>query len=116
MERLLDLETRIAPTLEAMGFEVVRVALTGGSRTLQVMADRRDGAAVTVDDCEAISTALSAIFDVEEPVKGMVGMLQRFPEGGEIDPRQLAIAGLDLIDGALAEPVAMLEALADGAR
>lgn len=53
---------------------------------------------------------------LEEPVKGMVGMLQRFPEGGEIDPRQLAIAGLDLIDGALAEPVAMLEALADGAR
>ncbi len=54
-----------------MGFEVVRVALTGGSqRTLQVMADRRDGSQISVDDCAEISTALSAIFDVEDPISG----------------------------------------------
>lgn len=72
MERLLVLEERIAPTLEAMGFEVVRVGLTssGGRRTLQVMADRRDGSLISVDDCETISQALSAIFDVEEPIAG----------------------------------------------
>ena len=70
MERLHWLEERVAPTLEAMGFEVVRVALTGstGRKTLQVMADRRDGSLITVGDCEQISHALSAIFDVEEPV------------------------------------------------
>ena len=70
MERLLWLEERVAPTLEAMGFEVVRVALTGstGRKTLQVMADRRDGSQITVGDCEEISHALSAIFDVEDPV------------------------------------------------
>lgn len=72
MERLIQLEERIAPTLEAMGYEVVRVGLTtaGGRRTLQVMADRADGSLIAVDDCEAISTTLSAIFDVEEPVTG----------------------------------------------
>jgi ribosome maturation factor RimP len=72
LDRLLPLEDRIAPTLEAMGFEVVRVGLSnaGGRRTLQVMADRRDGSLISIDECETISTALSAIFDVEEPVAG----------------------------------------------
>jgi ribosome maturation factor RimP len=72
LERLPDLETRVAPTLESMGYEVVRIAVTGsdGRRTLQVMADRADGSQISVDDCEAISHALSAIFDVEDPVNG----------------------------------------------
>ena len=70
MERLHWLEERITPTLEAMGFEVVRVVFTGstGRKTLQVMADRLDGGLITVGDCEEISHALSTIFDVEEPV------------------------------------------------
>jgi ribosome maturation factor RimP len=72
LERLLTLEERVAPTLEAMGFEVVRIALTGsvGRRTLQVMADRKDGSQISVDDCAQISQTLSAIFDVEDPVPG----------------------------------------------
>jgi ribosome maturation factor RimP len=72
LERLPHLEARVEPTLEAMGFEVVRIALTGseGRRTLQVMADRRDGSQISVEDCEEISHALSAIFDVEDPVNG----------------------------------------------
>lgn len=72
MERLTALEERIAPTLDSMGFEVVRVGLStaGGRKTLQVMADRRDGSLITVDECEVISQALSAIFDVEEPITG----------------------------------------------
>ena len=72
LERLHWLEDRVEPTLEALGFDVVRVAITGsgGRRTLQVMADRRDGAALTVDDCEQISQTLSTIFDVEDPIPG----------------------------------------------
>lgn len=71
VERLSWLEARIAPTLESMGFDVVRVALTSGQRrTLQVMADRNDGSLISVEECGEISQALSAIFDVEEPVKG----------------------------------------------
>jgi len=54
-----------------MGFEIVRVALTGGQRrTLQIMADRSDGSLISVEDCAKISRALSAILDVEEPVAG----------------------------------------------
>jgi len=72
VERLLTLEERVAPTLDAMGFEVVRIALTGssGRKTLQVMADRKDGSQISVDDCAQISHTLSAIFDVEDPVSG----------------------------------------------
>ncbi len=72
MERLHHLEERVEPTLEAMGFAVVRIAITGsvGRKTLQVMAERKDGAAITVEDCEQISRTLSAIFDVEDPVPG----------------------------------------------
>jgi len=55
-----------------MGFEVVRVGLSdaAGRRTLQVMADRKDGSLISIEECETISTALSAIFDVEEPISG----------------------------------------------
>jgi ribosome maturation factor RimP len=72
LERLLTLEERVAPTLEAMGFEIVRIALTGsgGRKTLQVMAERKDGGQISVDDCAEISHTLSAIFDVEDPVSG----------------------------------------------
>ena len=51
----------IEPSLEAMGYEVVRLHETGGQRpVVQVMADRQDGAAMTVDDCAAISRSVSA--------------------------------------------------------
>ncbi|MGI9509771.1 MAG: ribosome maturation factor RimP [Geminicoccaceae bacterium] len=59
----------IEPTLEAMGYELVRVMSTGGRRpTLQVMAERLDRAGMTVDDCADISRAVSAILDVEDPI------------------------------------------------
>ena len=72
MERLTWLEEKIAPTLEAMGFEVVRVAVTGdgGRRALQVMADRSDGQLIDIDDCTVISATLSDIFDAEDPISG----------------------------------------------
>jgi ribosome maturation factor RimP len=59
----------IEPTLEDMGFELVRVRLSGTrDLTLQVMADRADGTQITVDDCAEISQALSALLDVEDPI------------------------------------------------
>ena len=68
-QRQSTLETIIAPTVEALGYELVRVIVSGRHRpTLQVMAERRDGAAMTVEDCEAISRALSAKLDVEDPI------------------------------------------------
>jgi len=65
------LETLIAPMLDPMGYALVRVQISGGSlRTVQVMAERLDGQNMTVDDCEAISRALSAKFDVDDPIPG----------------------------------------------
>jgi len=67
-ERIAELVT---PSLEAAGFELVRVMLTGGERpTLQVMAERADETPITVDDCADISRVISAILDVEDPIKG----------------------------------------------
>lgn len=71
MEKLAAIEAMIAPTLEAMGYGLVRLRFTGGGRqTLQVMAERHDGAGMTVDDCAEISRTISALLDVEDPLPG----------------------------------------------
>ncbi len=60
----------VRPTVEGMGFSLVRVRLMGGRRaTLQVMAERPDGR-MEVDDCATLSRALSAALDVEDPIEG----------------------------------------------
>ena len=59
----------VTPVIEGMGFELVRIRLMGGAtRTLQIMADRPDGG-IEVDDCGEISTAVSAVLDVEDPIE-----------------------------------------------
>lgn len=64
--RLADI---ITPTIEGLGFELVRIRLMGGkTRILQIMADRPEGG-IVVDECARISTAVSAVLDVEDPVE-----------------------------------------------
>ena len=68
------LEARIAdailPTLSHLGYELVRVQVSGKETpTVQVMADRADGATFGVEDCEAISHAIGAVLDVADPIK-----------------------------------------------
>ncbi len=59
----------ITPVIEDMGFELVRVRLMGGkTATLQIMAEKPEGG-IEVDDCAAISTAVSATLDVEDPIE-----------------------------------------------
>ncbi|MBC4015061.1 ribosome maturation factor RimP [Siccirubricoccus deserti] len=61
----------IAPTIEHMGYELVRVQVSGKERpVVQIMADRVDEAPFRVEDCEAISHAVGAVLDVEDPIKG----------------------------------------------
>jgi len=58
----------ITPVIEDLGFELVRVRLmTGRDSVLQIMAQRPDGS-IEVDDCATISTAISAVLDVEDPI------------------------------------------------
>jgi ribosome maturation factor RimP len=59
----------VTPTIEGLGFELVRIRLQGGkTATLQIMADRPEGG-IVVDDCARISTAVSAVLDVEDPIE-----------------------------------------------
>ena len=61
----------ITGPLEGMGYELVRVHLSHGARpVLQVMAERTDGAAMSVDDCAEISHSVSALLDAEDPIVG----------------------------------------------
>src|SRR5580704_18889091 len=61
----------IEPSLDAMGYRLVRVALLGARRaTLQIMAERRDEAAMSVADCAEISRSISALLDVADPIAG----------------------------------------------
>jgi ribosome maturation factor RimP len=67
------LEGRIAEIivepLEAQGYELVRVQVMGTEApTVQIMADRADNAAFTLDDCTTVSHLLSAVLDVEDPI------------------------------------------------
>ncbi|MEM7295948.1 MAG: ribosome maturation factor RimP [Pseudomonadota bacterium] len=58
----------IEPSITTMGFELVRVRLMGGKAPiLQIMAQKPDGT-IEVDDCGEISTMISAVLDVEDPI------------------------------------------------
>lgn len=70
--RETGMEARVAqiimPTLKSMDFRLVRVRLSGqNGYTLQIMAEREDGS-MTVEDCEALSKAVSPVLDVEDPI------------------------------------------------
>ena len=59
----------LTPVIEGMGFELVRIRLMGGeAKTLQIMAER-PGGGIEVDECAQISTAVSAVLDVEDPLE-----------------------------------------------
>lgn len=69
---MVDTNSRIAdlitPTVEALGYRLVRVNFGGGSRTiLQIMAERPDGS-FSIEDCTKLSRDLSALLDVEDPI------------------------------------------------
>lgn len=65
-ERLAEI---IGPSVEGLGFALVRVRLMGGKRaTLQVMAERASDGGMDVEDCATLSRHLSAVLDVEDPI------------------------------------------------
>jgi ribosome maturation factor RimP len=56
------------PVIENLGYRLVRVKVSGADGcTVQVMAERPDGS-MTVEDCEAVSRALSPVLDVADPI------------------------------------------------
>jgi ribosome maturation factor RimP len=56
------------PVLTGLGYRLVRVRISGlAGCTVQVMAERPDGT-MTIEDCEAVSRALSPVLDVADPI------------------------------------------------
>jgi ribosome maturation factor RimP len=69
--RAETIESLVAPSVQAEGFDIVRVLFSGDRRPkLQIMVERQDGRAVSVDDCALASRLVSAVLDVEDPVSG----------------------------------------------
>lgn len=67
------LSARIAaiadPVLQSLGYRLVRIKVSAmDGLTVQVMAERPDGL-MNIDDCEAVSRALSPVFDVADPIE-----------------------------------------------
>ena len=65
---LRRIEEIVAPTVVGMGFDLVRVAMSRGGATLQIMIEPADGRPMDVEDCATLSRALSAVLDVEDPL------------------------------------------------
>ena len=67
-ELLRKIEDIVSPTVVGMGYELVRVAMSKGGGTLQIMIEPADGRPMDVEECATLSRALSAVLDVEDPI------------------------------------------------
>lgn len=70
MADIAALTRLIEPEAKALGFDLVRVAMIGGTSdpTLQVMAERPDTRQLTIDDCADLSRRLSDALDAADPI------------------------------------------------
>lgn len=65
-----QIEEIISASIRHQGYDIVRLLFMGmsSSPTLQIMIERVDGQAITVDDCEQVSHLVSALLDVADPI------------------------------------------------
>lgn len=113
----------VTPTIEGLGFELVRLRLMSGKKTtLQIMAERPEGG-IEVEDCARISRAVSAVLDVEDPVAGEYNLevsspgidrpLTRLKDFERYEGYEVKIETAELIDGRRRFK-GMLEGVEDG--
>jgi ribosome maturation factor RimP len=58
----------VEPAIADVGYQLVRVKITSQNGcTVQIMAEKPDGT-MGVDDCEAVSKAISPVLDIEDPM------------------------------------------------
>jgi len=69
---IAEVSKLIEPEVKSLGYELVRVAMIGGTSdpTLQVMAERADTRQLDLADCETISRRLSDWLDENDPIEG----------------------------------------------
>ncbi len=65
-----ELAKLLEPAVERLGYELsdLEVKLGGKNGVVRVFIDRPDG--IGLEDCEAVSRAVSALLDVEDPLPG----------------------------------------------
>ena len=99
----------INPLIADMGFELVRLRLMSNKEiTLQIMVARPDGF-INVDECADLSTAISALLDVEDPIidayslevssPGIDRPLTRMKDFEEFEGYDARLETVELIDG-----------------
>ena len=99
----------VKPAVEAAGFELVRLRLMSGkTRTLQIMADRPEGG-IEIDELGEITTLVSAVLDVEDPLEdayvlevsspGIDRPLTRFKDFDTWSGHEARVETEELIDG-----------------
>jgi ribosome maturation factor RimP len=68
---LKKVEEILEPSLTHMGYDIVRIQMSGLKRkTLQIMIDRSDGQGITLEDCETVSRYSSVLLDESDPITG----------------------------------------------
>lgn len=99
----------VRPTIEGMGYELVRLRYMGGkNKVLQIMAEKPEGG-IEVDDCAKISQAVSVHLDVEDPIEGEFALevsspgidrpLTRLKDFERFDGYEAKLLTDELIDG-----------------
>lgn len=70
MMKSVELTSLIEPVVTGLGYDMwgVEYLPQGKHSLLRVYIDSEDG--ITLDDCTLVSRQLSAVLDVEEPIKG----------------------------------------------
>jgi ribosome maturation factor RimP len=68
-ETLTQIETLVMPILDDLGYELVDLQQTqeGHKSALCIFIDKPGG--ITLDDCVAVSREVSAILEIEDPIK-----------------------------------------------
>ena len=69
-----ELARLLEPTIERLGYELcdLEVKLGGRGGVVRVFIDHPDG--ISLDDCEKVSLAVSALLDVEDPLPGQYNL------------------------------------------
>ncbi len=69
-----ELAGMLQPAIERLGYELIdlEVKLGGRSGIVRVFIDQDDG--ISLDDCEKVSMAVSALLDVEDPLPGQYNL------------------------------------------
>lgn len=71
MQKKHHLQNMLEPTIDKLGFDLVRIITIGNvNPTLQIMIERKDHKNMVVDDCATVSRAISAVLDEKDPISG----------------------------------------------